>query len=102
MRKVAYIVLTSTYAKVNTLYKAQVSFDLKNIKSNEVIDLINVKVVVENRLDEHPFIARVWQGDGSPAEPFVIALEARKGEKDNVNIGFMYRGQTQKVEVFIP
>lgn len=101
MRRVAYIILTSSYAKVNTLFKAQVSFDLKDIKANEVIDLINVKVVVENYLDEHPFIARVWQGDGSPAEPFVLALEARKGEKENANIGFMYRGEEQKVEVYI-
>jgi len=101
-RKVYIDFCANDTVKINTLYVAQRTFDLKNLGSKLVIDLINIKVVQETYADEHPFIARVWSGDGTVSSPFTLSIEARNNEKHNKMIALITRGEQSLIEAYIP
>jgi hypothetical protein len=104
VKRKAYIILeNNSTVKINTLYIAQKTIDLTQLSKSQVIDLVNVKVVTESYMDEHPFIARIWEGDGTTANPFSLAIESRQipGGESNINRGFVARGDSINFEVNI-
>jgi len=103
MKRKTYIVFCANdTVKINTAFITQKIFDLKQLKHNEVINLITLKVVATSGVDELPFIARIAGGDGSIESPFCLGIEARKGVNYNDNIGFVYRGETKVFNPYIP
>jgi len=100
-----FISIVGNYTvKINTMYIAQKSFDLRAIpptsKSGKyIIDLINVKLVKEEYQDQYPFVARVWRGDGSLADPFVLGIEGRNTKDSNMFMDLVNRGESKKFEL---
>lgn len=122
MRRRAYVIFAGNHeVKINTTFKAQQNFNLKNLRHNQGIDLITLKVV--DNPNTLPFYLRVFneesmdlwelhrlQDSGIDVDferienaPFTAVVEGlvdAYGSKEM--IGYITRGETKSFEVFIP
>jgi len=66
--------------KVSTFFM-QKEFDLGLMKKNDMaLDLISLKLFKIGSVNETPFRAEVWEGDGSISNPYYLTIIARVSE----------------------